>query len=70
MTSGFTRIWNERSKAIGGVGAEVVIKTLKSKGFDARPCESAFPNHEGIEVPISSAIAADMLVVRVHGRHG
>ena len=66
MTNGYHRIWNERSKAIGGVGAEVVIASLKKAGFDARPCEAVYANHEGIEVPNKDAIAADIFVVRNH----
>ncbi len=70
MTNGYMRIWNERSTAIGGAGAEVVIASLKKAGYDARPCEAAFANHEGIEVPTKDAAAADLFVARNHGRPG
>lgn len=70
MATEYVRIWNERSKAIGGVGGDAVIATLKAAGFDARPCEAEFKNHEGIEVPRKDMFSADALVIKVYGRPG
>lgn len=66
----YVRIWNERSKNIGGVGADFVIHSLKSAGIQARSCESEFRNHEGIEVPMDQVHKASYLVEKKHGRPG
>lgn len=68
MATEYVRIWNERSKAIGGVGRDAVIATLKQAGYDARPCEAEFKNHEGIEVPKKDEFPAARLIEVKHGR--
>lgn len=63
-------IWNERSKAIGGVGRDAVIKTLVSAGYQATASESEFKNHEGVAVPYGQVFPAARLVELKHGRIG
>ena len=62
------RIWNERSQAIGGVGAVAVIRTLKSVGITAKQGDSEFKAHEGVFVAECDQYTAERVVVRKHGR--
>ena len=69
------RIWNERSQAIGGVGAQAVIKTLATvmetgdKIIHAEQGESEFKDHEGVFVDERNQYKAAKKVIKYHGRH-
>jgi hypothetical protein len=69
------RIWNERSTAIGGIGAAVVINALLQGNADmkippikAQIGESEFKNHEGILVNAADKRKAAKLIVTKFGR--
>ena len=64
------RIWNERNQSIGGVGAAVVIATLKTNGIHAEMGEAEFANHEGVFVKEEDRLKADRIVCLHHGRPG
>lgn len=66
----YIRIWNERSRAIGGRGAAVVIDFLQGNGFDTiqTDADEAMPDHEGVAVAYESRFKAGNLVELNFGR--
>lgn len=70
------RIWNERSVAIGGCGADAVIKTLGTvtedwkKPVHAEKGAAEFADHEGVFVDEADVRRAGRYVDLMHGRRG
>ena len=62
------RMWNERSVAIGGIGAAKVITFLRRRGYNAQACQSEFKDHEGVAVLGGQVNKAAHLVELEFGR--